>query len=165
MLSYTIRLSVTIKEYKEVPLSLRGRTHSLKLRIIPSTGYFGKAPKIDEHRNDDQMLIARAMVFLRSNGSLEVRWQQKAMQPFIHEHLFHQKVDVTSGVREEGLKTSQGMLPATMSTATPAAILTLTMPCHAIPASLTGALDLKRPWRRLSPRQGHNIFPCGRRGP
>ena len=28
-LSYTIRLSVTIKEYKEVPLSLRGCTHSL----------------------------------------------------------------------------------------------------------------------------------------
>ena len=35
-LSYTIRLSVTINEYKEVPLSLRGCTHSLKPRLIPS---------------------------------------------------------------------------------------------------------------------------------
>jgi len=29
------KMSVTIKEYKEVPLSLRGRTHSLKPHLIP----------------------------------------------------------------------------------------------------------------------------------
>ena len=48
MLSYTIRLSVTIQQYKEVPLSLSQRLHSL-LKAAYDSKYrmFGRAPNED----------------------------------------------------------------------------------------------------------------------
>jgi len=70
-------------------------------------------------------------LLIESNGVLEVRWQQKALQPFVHEHLFRQKtiqrtwnvLDVTSGVRKEG-----DAIRHYIHRNPPAAILTLTIP-------------------------------------
>jgi len=82
-LSYTIRLSVTIKEYKEVPLSLRGRTHSLKPHLIPGVQLEPIAPwQWRKSRKRPSWLKPGAVVFLRAGGS------RKPCNPPFHHHPF-----------------------------------------------------------------------------
>jgi len=155
-LLYTkIRLSVTVKEYKEVPLSLRGRTHSSAI-CYSEYRMLGREPKQDwilwQRSGTDCTTMhdvnierahpwPRAMVFLRSggNGILRFHWPSEVAgsDPSWWTSLPPEAYPVNMELprrhfwgKRGGFETSQGMLPTTISTATPAAILNLTMPCQ-----------------------------------
>ena len=133
--------------------SLSQRLHSLlKAAFDSKYKMFGRAPEYDwtlwrwpeadcttwrKHRKSPHW--PRVMVFLRSKGG-RIFWfhltiRSGGIWSFVYEHLFHQKVIQQAWSfprchfwgKRGGFETSQGMLSTTISTATPAAIPTVTM--------------------------------------